>query len=129
MIDKKKNPMYCEKPGLMPYGTNISAPAIVLPDTDLFKSERGSLARNYFEEKLQELNNEYDKLVKLAIDNDAIYNSEYKFVPRVGQVYHLYRVNNRLILSMIDPHQWDKEHVGSFLYTADSIWKKVVENE
>ena len=121
--------MYCEKPGLMPYGTNISAPAIVLPDTDLFKSERGSLARNYFEEKLQELNEEYDKLVKLAIDNDAIYNSEYKFVPRVGQVYHLYRVNNRLILSMIDPHQWDKEHVGSFLYTADSIWKKVVENE
>ena len=124
-IDKKKHPMYCEKPGLMPYGTNISAPAIVLPDTELFKSERGSIAKNYFEQKLDELNKKYQSLIQLAIETDMIYNSEYKFVPRVGRTYHLYKVNGRLILSIINPDQWDKEHVGSFLYTADSVWKKV----
>lgn len=125
-IDKKKNPMYCETAALMPYGTNLSAPAIVLPDVDLFLNERGSLARNYFEQKIQELNEEYNRLIQLAIDNDKVYNSDYKFVPRVGRTYHLYKVgDDKFILSIIEPHQWNKEHVGSFQYTADSIWKRV----
>ena len=34
---------------LLPYGTTSSSPAIVLPDTELFLSERGSLTKNYFE--------------------------------------------------------------------------------
>ena len=41
-----------KKKALLPYGGEISAPAITLPDTELFKSERGSLAKNYFENKL-----------------------------------------------------------------------------
>lgn len=111
---------------LLPYGLNSSVPAITLPDTDLFKSERGSLARNYFENRIELLNQEYKKLVELAQENEMIYRAKYNFVPRVGQTYHLYRIeSDAIILSLIEPEAWNKEHLGSYEFTADSIWKRV----
>lgn len=110
---------------LLPYGLNSNVPAITLPDTDLFNNERGSLARNYFENKLELLNREYQNLVNLAMENEIIYNAEYNFVPRVGVVYHLYDINGKILLSLIAPHEWDKKYLGSYEFTADSVWKKV----
>ena len=72
------------KRALLTYGDNNAAPPIELPDTKLFQSERGSLARNYFENKLELLNQEYKELVELAKLNEALYNANYNFVPRVG---------------------------------------------
>lgn len=113
-----------KKRALLTYGDNNAAPPIELPDTKLFQTERGSLARNYFENKLELLNQEYQNLVELSKVNEALYNAEYNFVPRVGQNYHLYRTGDgKTILSLIEPHQWNEECLGSFVYTADSIWK------
>jgi len=118
MSDKKRS--------LLPYGDNVSAPAITLPNNDLFRSERGSLARNYFENRLHLLNEEYLQLIELARENEMIYKAQYNFVPRVGQIYHLYRIESGAItLSLIEPKAWNKEHLGSYEYTADSIWKRV----
>ena len=115
-----------KKKALLPYGGEISAPAITLPNTELFKSERGSLARNYFENRIALLNEEYNKLLELAEDNEMIYRAQYNFVPRVGQTYHLYRIESGAItLSLIEPQAWNKEYLGSYQFTADSIWQKV----
>lgn len=112
------------KPNLLPYGITSSAPAISLPDTDLFKSERGANAGNYFEEKLRQINAEYDRLVMLAKYTDLVYNSRYNFVPKVGQIYHLYNTGEYYLLSMIEPERWDKHtFVASFRFTADNIWE------
>jgi len=109
---------------LLTYGTDFSAPRIDLPDTQLFQTERGSLARNYFENKLELLNQEYQNLVELAKLNEALYNANYNFVPRVGVTYHLYRLHTgETILSLIEPERWDQEFLGSYVYTADSVWK------
>src|SRR6056300_1362972 len=110
---------------LLPYGLNSNVPAITLPDTDLFKNERGSLAKNYFENQLEQINRQYQDLIKLAIENEMVYNASYNFVPRVGCVYHLYDIDNKIILSLIAPHEWDKKYLGSYEYTADSVWQKV----
>lgn len=116
---------YSENAHILPYGSNNSAPAIVLPDTALFKSERGANAGNYFTQKLDEINAEYQRLVDLANDTDIVYNSKYNFVPRVGQTYHLYNTGEHLILSMIAPWEWDTyEFVGSFRFTADNTWER-----
>ena len=113
-----------KKRALLTYGDNNAAPPIELPDTKLFQTERGSLARNYFENKLELLNQEYRDLVELAKLNEALYNANYNFVPRVGIAYHLYRLSSgETILSLIEPHQWNQECLGSFVYTADSVWK------
>ena len=116
---------YSENAHILPYGSNSSAPAIVLPDTALFKSERGANAGNFFTQKLEEINSEYNRLVALANDTELVYNSKYNFVPKVGQVYHLYNTGSDLVLSMIEPWKWDTyEFVGSFRFTADNTWEK-----
>lgn len=111
---------------LLPYGTTSSAPSIVLPDTDLFLSERGSLTRNYFENAVELLNREYEAIKNLAALNELAYSASYNFVPRVGQQYHLYRKSDgQYLLSMIE--NWSAhEFVASLEYTADSVWKEVV---
>lgn len=113
------------KKALLPYGTTSSSPSIVLPDTALFLSERGSLTKNYFENAVELLNREYDSIRRLADLNELVYNSSYNFVPRVGQRYHLYLKSDGLyLLSMIE--NWTAyEFVVSLEFTADSVWKDV----
>ncbi len=110
---------------LLPYGTTSSAPAIVLPDTALFLSERGSLTKNYFENAVELLNRQYDGIRRLAELNELVYGASYNFVPRVGQTYHLYKKQDgKLLLSMIEG--WSAyEFVVSVEYTADSVWKEL----
>ena len=108
---------------LLPYGTTSSAPSIVLPDTALFLSERGSLAKNFFENAVEQLNREYDAIRNLAELNELAYSACYNFVPRIGQIYHLYQTSDgRRLLSMIE--NWTAhELLVSLEYTADSVWK------
>jgi len=113
-----------ENPGLLSYGSNVSAPAITLPDTDLFRSERGTNAARYFEERLAQLNREYEELKRVAELTQLVYNAKYNFVPRVGHIYYLYRDNNEHMLSIID--NWNRfECIGAFRFTADNIWEQV----
>lgn len=110
---------------LLPYGTTSSAPAIVLPDTALFLSERGSLTKNYFENAVEQLNRQYDAIRNLAELNELAYSASYNFVPRVGQIYHLYKkADGSYLLSMIE--NWAAyEFVVSLEFTADSVWKDI----
>jgi len=112
------------KPNLLPYGITSSAPTISLCDTDFFKSERGVNAKNFFKDKIVQLNQEYDRLISLAKYTDLVYNSKYNFIPKVGKVYHLYHTGEYHMLSMIEPERWDKyRFVASFKFTADNIWE------
>ena len=117
--------MSTAKKALLPFGTTSSAPAIVLPDTALFLSERGSLTKNYFENAVDLLNREYEAIRKLAELNELVYSASYNFVPRVGQRYHLYqKADGIYLLSMIE--DWTThQFVVSLEYTADSVWKEV----
>lgn len=111
-------------PALLPYGSHISAPAIVLPDTELFKTERGNNAAKYFEERLAQLNREYEELVKQAKQTERVYNARYNFVPKVGHIYYLYRTENDYLLSLIE--NWKRYNlVGAYRFTADNIWEEV----
>lgn len=113
------------KPNLLPYGISSNAPAITMPDTALFKSERGANAGAYFEDKVRQLNAEYDRLLLLAKYTELVYNSQYNFIPKVGHIYHLYCTSQQeYILSMIEPERWDKHlFVASFRFTSDNTWE------
>ncbi|MEC7455998.1 MAG: hypothetical protein VX722_05220 [Pseudomonadota bacterium] len=118
MTNKTKNN------SLLPYGTSSSAPAIKLPDLKLFHSERGSIARNYFENAAELLNKEFNELKELSELNDIVYGASYNFVPRVGQKYHLYqKEDGSYLLSMIENWKTYK-FLASVTYTADSVWKR-----
>ena len=112
------------KPNLLPYGLTSSSPAIALSNSDLIKSERGVAASSFFQEKLRKINAEYDRLISLAKHTDLVYNSHYNFIPKVGKIYHLYHTGSHYMLSMIDPHQWDKHpFVARYRFTSDNTWE------
>jgi hypothetical protein len=122
---KNRPDSYAENAGLLPYGSNVSAPAIQVPDINLFKTERGSLARNYFEDRIRSLEEAYQQLQQHATDTQTVYNSKYNFVPRVGKIYHLYESAEGNMLSLIEPECWNKKYLNSFIYTHDSTWERI----
>ena len=113
-----------KKSSLLPYGSNISAPAITVPDIDLFKNERSTNAKNYFEAALQDLNEKYAGLLALAKDTEMVYSAKYNFVPKVGHTYHLYWTGEEYTLSLIE--NWKRfQYVCSFKFNADNVWERI----
>ena len=122
----KRPDSYAKDANILPYGSNISAPSIVLPDLDGFKSEKGTTARHHIEQKLSEIKRQYQELVELAQDTELVYNARYNFVPIVGKTYHLYKTETDYLLSMIEPESWNKfEHIGSYEFESDAVWKRI----
>ena len=78
----------------------------------------------HFQSQFEELKGEYTKLVEEYNWTSLVYGSRYSFQPIVGETYHLYKEDD-LFLSIIEPHQWDKEHVGSFKLLTNGKWDKV----
>jgi hypothetical protein len=114
------------KPNLLPYGIIPSAPAIQLPNVDLFKRNKSRTVQNHFETKFDEIKRRYEELLREVHINDLIYSAKYNFVPLVGKIYHLYQTNNGYILSLIEPDKWDKyPFIGSFRLASTDIWEKV----
>ena len=78
----------------------------------------------HFQSQFEELRGEYDKLVEEYNWTSLVYGSRYTFQPTIGDTYHLYKGDD-LFLSIIEPHQWDKEHMGSFKLLTNGKWDKV----
>jgi hypothetical protein len=52
-----------------------------------------------------------------------IYNAKFSFEPVVGEIYHLYRGADGVnFLSLIAPHEWNKEHLGTFQLNSNRKW-------
>ena len=83
-------------------------------------------ANKYFESKLNELKEEYKKLIHEYNWTKLIYAAEYSFQPIVGHIYHLYEKKDKsLWLSLIGPDQWDQPYIGSFKLITDGRWEKM----
>ena len=112
------------KPNLLPYGITPSAPAIILPDVELFKRNKSQTVKNHFQTKFEEIKAEYQKLLDQVCINDLLYKSRYSFTPLVGKTYYLYRVAEEdYILSLIEPERWNKyEFIGAFRLSSNDVW-------
>lgn len=134
-FNKKKRPdnvVYDEKSqsynaSILPYGTNIGAPAIVSNDLSTWKN-RGIHGFNHvLKSKIDDIKEEYGNLVKAFDTNEMLYNAKYEFEPIIGEVYHLYQKDNskEQFLSIIPPATWKKKHIGSFSLNSNKVWKEV----
>ena len=111
----------------MPYGDNVAAPAIKLPDTKEYHEVKIREAENKLKARYEELQEEFKKLVETAADNELIYSADVRFKPTVGKVYHLYRRDDGgTWVSMVAPDEWGPgynfEFLGSFRLATDSVW-------
>ena len=111
---------------LLPYATNVGAPAIITTNIEHWKEPRVSNVNKQFEDRFEELKKEYQNLIDEYKWNDLVYKSKFSFEPVIGKIYHLYYANDgKIFLSLISPNEWKKEHIGSFKYNHDNKWEKI----
>lgn len=128
MTDKKPdNIVYSETDGynanLLPYGTSVGAPAIRIDDLVSWKSRGIQNVNKELASKFNELKAQYDSLMEEFEWNELVYNAKFSFEPVVGEIYHLYRSSDGSnFLSLIGPHEWNREHVGTFKLNSDKKW-------
>ena len=122
----KKPDNVAENPGLLPYGSNVSAPAIRVEDTTLWKNTNAIKVNHQLQTRFNELKEEYKKLVEEYKWNELVYNAKFNFEPVIGQTYHLYvGKDGNIFLSMINPNEWTYECVGSFVLDSNNKWNKI----
>jgi hypothetical protein len=115
-----------DNPGILPYGSNVGAPAIKLENLQTWKDTRAQSVNKQFESRLLELKKEYDNLIEEYKWNDLVYQSKFNFEPVFNKIYHLYYSKDRsTFLSLVEPNEWNKEHIGSFRYNHDNKWIKI----
>ena len=124
MSDKKPDNV-ADNPALLPYGSNVGAPAIHVTNIEHWKAPRVINVNQQFEDKFEELKKEYQKLVYEFKWNDLVYKSKFSFEPVIGKIYHLYYGNDgNVFLSLISPNEWNRKYIGSFKYNHDNKWIK-----
>ena len=125
MSDKKPD-NFVDNPGLLPYGSNIGAPAIQVSNIENWKEPRVLNVNKQFEDRFEQLKQEYQKLIDEYKWNELVYKSKFSFEPVIGKIYHLYYADNgKIFLYLISPNEWKKEYIGSFKYNHDNKWEKI----
>jgi hypothetical protein len=121
------NVVYSDEEGynasILPYATNVGAPAIRIDDLVSWKSRGISNVNKEFENKFNELKIQYENLMEEYEWNELVYSSKFSFEPVIGEIYHLYRDAAGInFLSLIGPLEWNKEHIGTFKLNSEKKW-------
>ena len=127
---KPDNVVYTDEQGyhasLLPYSTNVGAPAIRIDDLVSWKSRGITSVNKELTAKFDELKQQYESLMREYECNELVYNSNFSFEPVIGEIYHLYRGEDGInFLSLISPLEWNKEHIGTFTLNFDNKWIKI----
>lgn len=128
---KPDNIVYSDEKGynasMLPYATTVGAPAIKTDDVVAWKTRGIHQVNKEFENKFEELKLQYLKLMEEYEWNDLVYNAKFSFEPVVGEIYHMYHVEDGThFLSLIGPNEWNKEHLASFKLNSDKKWMKIL---
>jgi len=122
----KKPDNVADNPGLLPYGSNVGAPAIRTEDIDGWKQRGVNKVNKQLSTKFEELKEEYRRLVQEFQWNELVYTAKFAYEPVIGDTYHLYVGNNGApFLSLIGPDEWNREHIGSFRLDSNQKWIKI----
>ena len=109
----KKPDNVADSPGLLPYASNVGAPAIKVEDISAWKAVNAIKVNHQLQTKFNELKEEYKKLVEEYKWNELVYNAKFSFEPVIGQTYHLYiGRDGNIFLSMVNPDEWSYEWAG-----------------
>lgn len=108
---------------ILPYATNLGAPVIRTDNVVAWKNRGIHQLNKEFENKFNEIKQQYQKLMEEYEWNEIIYNARFSFEPVIGEIYHLYTTDNGIyFLSLIGPNEWNKEHIVSCQLNSDRKW-------
>lgn len=126
-MEKKLPDSYVVDRRLKTYPTEVGSVNFKVEDIDLFKNDKASNLKHYYDQKFNELKSQYIELMEDIQINQRLYECRYSFQPLSGHTYYLYKTKEDEFLSIIKPHEWGKkietmEFIGAFLYTSDGRW-------
>ena len=125
-MSKNKPDQVADNPSILPYASNVGAPAIKPSNLTSFKEEKLVKTNKYFSSRYEEIKEEYKKLMESYEWNQLIYNCSFSFKPEKGEIYHLYQRNDQnIFLSIIGPTEWNEIYIGSFRLDSNDKWEKV----
>lgn len=107
----------------LPYPASRLAPKIVPQDLTNFKTRGVSRVERELQQEMVELREKYLEVIDAFNWNKLIYEARFGFEPVVGEIYHLYEMEGRHHLSMIEPETWHQRWVGTFRLNADGRWQ------
>jgi len=114
------------KPMIIPYPTHVGAPKIEPQDLTDFKKNGLNKVDRVIKKKYHELVKEAETLQNSLLIQNEVYSSNYKFEPKIGEIYHLYEeLNGSRTLSLIGPSEWSKSFLYSVVLNSDMTWSKV----
>jgi hypothetical protein len=141
----KRSDQVVDKPNIMPYPTNVGAPKFEPLPIVTIKDSAKNIARHHANERLIELNNQYQLITKQAeliqkqaqqiLDRvritDLVLESEYQFLPVAQNVYYLVWDEQKMIrrLLFLSPSDWVSEAPSHYTYEypvrllGDSTWE------
>ena len=125
--DKPDNVVFSKEKGyhasLLPYATTVGAPVIKTDDVVAWKNRGIHNVNKEFENKFNELKQQYQNLMEEYEWNELVYNAKFSFEPVIGEIYHLYTGGDGInFLSLISPEEWNKEHLGTFKLNSHKKW-------
>lgn len=145
----KRSEQVVDYPNLMPYPTNVGAPKFEPLSIFTIKDSAKNIARHYANERLIELNDQYQLITKQAeliqkqaqqiLDRvritDLVLESEYQFMPVPYNVYYLVWDKHQTIhrLLFLSPGDWVNGPPEHYVYKhpvrllGDSTWEMVSE--
>ena len=107
------------------YGSNLGAPAIKLENVVGWKKNQAFEVNKQLKTRFDELKAEYDKMLEEVYWNEAVYSSQYNFIPNIGETYYLYLNNGKTFLSLIEPSSWNMSCLGGFKLDSNKKWNKI----
>ena len=107
----------------MPYPVSTLSPKIIPNDLSTFKSRGISQVERNLQQKLIEMREQYVATIEHFNWNKLVYEADINFEPITGEIYHLYEIRGRNVLSMIEPDQWALRHRASFRLSLDRQWE------
>lgn len=132
-FEKKPDPVVFDEEtqtynaNVLPYGTSIGAPSITSTEVSSWKSSSINTFNHSFNNKIEALKENYEKLIDEYQTNEMMYGVKLNFEPIIGNVYHLYKNDNEdeKFLSLIPPGSWNKEFLGSYKLNHEKVWERI----
>jgi Protein of unknown function (DUF2452) len=125
---------------LSPIPLSIGSPIIRPEDKNQIKANAVEAMNHYANQEISLLKKQADLIVQQVreIENrlkvsEKIYQSDIRFVPVIGQVYHLYEKDDHFTLSLIGPDEWGqskntRKFVASVKLLGDHSWDVIRKN-
>ena len=138
---KKKPDNVANNPMACCYGTNVSAPAMTVPDVQGYKKAQAAEASHRFHSRYEELEQQMKELMTQAQYNDRLLAADIAFKPIIGQTYYLYQKDDSAefydsdFISMISPKEWGDDYmkrqifIGAYKILSDNVWIEIEEKE